>query len=377
MSDPSPDVAPRRVLHLIETAGIYGAERVILNLSREMQADGRYVPVIACIVQREDEPTDLMDAARNLGIESYCVKIANRNLPCDLVRAARWVRRMRIDAIHCHGYKPSVFAFVISAMTKVGILATCHLWFIDEGAPLKMRLMIALEKRLYRRFQFVVAVSDHIQRTLTQYRVPPHRTRVIKNGIVLRDYGMAPRSSLDPIIRILNVGRLTEQKSQTDLIAAAHLLIQRRLSVHIDIVGEGELRANLAQQIQHVGMTDHVKLLGFRDDIQSLLQRADIFVLPSLDEGMPISLLEAVACHVPVITTAVGDIPKLIVDGESGVIVEPRNPLGLADAIQQLAGNAALRRSLSEEALKRLQDTFSSKQMFAEYAEVYTNLFES
>ncbi len=367
--------ARRRILHLIESAGIYGAESVILNLSREMQSDSRFVPVVGCIVQRTDESVDLVNVAATHGIESHRIKIANRRIPIDLPLAARRIRALGIDAIHCHGYKPAVFAYVICRMTGIELVATCHLWFMDTHAPWKMRLMISIEKILYRRCRAVVAVSEQIRRILVKHGVPYERTRVIKNGVVLADYEPHRRNDVKrETLRMLNVARLAEQKAQTDLIAAAGILASRQIRVELLIVGEGELRLALERQIEASGLGDCVSLLGFRDDVRRLLTETDIFVLPSLDEGMPISVLEAVASKVPVIVTAVGDIPELIVDGESGIIVRPRAPAMLADAIQRLGADAHLRSRLAENAWHRLQQTFSSRQMFDAYADVYSEL---
>lgn len=372
MADGSSAPERRRILHFIESGGIYGAESVILNLSREMQADGTFVPVVGCIVQYAEEKIDLVNVAAGFGIEAHRIKIANRGVLFDLPRAARQIKALGIDAIHCHGYKPAVFAYLISRLIDVEIVATCHLWFVETYAPWKMRAMIAIEKSLYRRYAAVVAVSEHIQKILMNHGVQPNRTRVIKNGIVLSDYVANARRDAEPRqIRVLNVARLAQQKAQADLVAAAAEIASRRNDVEVMIVGEGELRADLERQIADANLTESVKLLGFRDDVKALLQQADMFVLPSLDEGMPMSLLEAVASKVPVIVTAVGDIPKLITDGESGIVVNVGDRAQLAQAIVRLADDAQLRRTLAENAWRKLQQTFSSKQMYEAYAAVY------
>src|SRR5262249_764479 len=142
-------------------------------------------------------------------------------------------------------------------------------------------------------------------------------------------------------------------------------------NVRIVIVGEGELRSDLTQQIAAAGVGDIVTLAGFRNDIAALLGRADIFVLPSLDEGMPISLLEAVATRVPVIATRVGDVPKLIGEGATGLVGQKRAPAGLAAAILALAGSPQRRAALSTRAWAALKEAYSSRQMYERYADVY------
>lgn len=370
-----------RVLHFIESGGIYGAESVIINLSREMAAAGRYEPVIGCIVQRDDEQVDLVHAASSRGMEAHRIKISNALVVLDLPRAARRLKDLGIDLIHCHGYKPSVFAFVIGLLTRIRVIATCHLWFIGTNAPLKMRVLIAVEKFLYRQFPAVVAVSEHITNILVSSGVKPERLRLICNGIPLADYrSSAPRPTGGSLgierieehdVCVLNVGRLTEQKAQRDLISAAALARSTMKNLKVLIVGEGELRGALAQQIAAANLDQRVILLGFRSDIAVLLRRADIFALPSLDEGMPISLLEAMAARVPVIVTGVGDIPKLIADGKTGLIVNRRDPGGLAAAILTLAGDPVSRSALAVRAWQALNTSYSSGRMYDSYSRVY------
>jgi len=376
--------ARKRVLHFIESGGIYGAESVIINLSREMAAGGDYEPVVGCIVQRDDEEVDLVRLAGSHGIEAHRITIANWRVPLDLPRAAQFIRRQRIDMIHCHGYKPAVWAFLIAMLVRVRVMATCHLWFFNKNAPFKMRALIAIEKFLYRHFRAVVAVSEDIRDILLAVGADASRVHLIRNGIALSDYDFAARTaSPQPVVIgnvgegdtcVLNIARLTEQKAQRDLIAAAVHIKAAGAKLKIVIVGEGELRSELERQIAAEKVSDVVSLLGFRSDIAELLRRADIFTLPSLDEGMPISLLEAVAAKVPVVVTAVGDIPKLIADGSCGLIVKRGDPAGLASALLALAHDAPRRSALAEQAWQRLKASYSSTQMFEQYSEVYRKL---
>jgi glycosyltransferase involved in cell wall biosynthesis len=373
--------APARVMHFIESGGIYGAESVIINLSQQMAASGCYQPVVGCIVQHSNEKVELEGLASSLAIEAHRIEIPNRRVLFDLPRIARRLRELKIDLIHCHGYKPSVLAYFIGKLSGIRVMATCHLWFIEQSAPLKMRALIALEKKLYRHFPAVVAVSEHIRNILLSVGAKPERVSLIRNGIALADYeSTGPRLSglslgLEGLnesdVCVLNVGRFTEQKAELDLIAAAALIKPINPNVKIVIVGEGELRAELAQQIAAADLGDVVSLVGFRTDVISLLRRADIFALPSLDEGMPISLLEAVAARVPVIATGVGDVPKLIRESDTGLIVQRRDPAGLAAAILALAGNRGRRSVLAERAWQALRASYSSAQMYERYAEVY------
>jgi len=372
----------KRVLHLLDSAGIYGAENVVINLSREMLKCDDYEPVVGCIVQSGCEKVALCDIAPQYGIEAHTICINNLTLLKDLPRLGRQLKDLQVDLVHSHGYKASVFAFIAKLYSGIPVMATCHLWFEGGGCPLKKRFMIALEKIFYRFFPVVVGVSENIRQVLINVGIQEEQIRVVKNGIVLSDY-----RPLAPVVKekllaeldlgsgdvcVLNVGRLTVQKGQDVIVRAAGLLKEKMgTKIKFFIVGDGELRNSLQDQIDAYDLSDSVRLLGFRDDIPALLQVADIFILPSLDEGMPMALLEAVASRVPVVTTAVGDIPKLVIDKVSGTVVEKNDASGLATVIDRINNNRTGQQAMVDEAWHRLQQNYSSSVMFLQYYTIY------
>jgi glycosyltransferase involved in cell wall biosynthesis len=373
----------KRILHLIDSEGVYGAERVILNLSREMFRAARYDPVVGCIVRRAHEPNDLHQAAVAQGLETVKIPIDNALLARDLRRAAGQIRKLGIDLIHSHGYKPSVFGFVIRRLAGVPILATCHLWFEPTKGPLKMRAMIRLEKRLYRFFPAVVAVSEPIRQVLIQSGVAPARVHVIKNGVDISDsvvsadmrVALRRELGLDPGgFCVLNAGRLTRQKAQGVIIAAAAVLKRAGARCRFLIVGEGRLREELLDLIRVMDVTDDVHLLGFRADMAALLDVADVFVLPSFDEGMPVSLLEAAAAGVPVVATPVGDVPRLIEHEVTGLLVPVGDDAALAAAIVRLRGDQGLGQRLAMAARSAMVRSYSSSAMNEQYMMVYETI---
>src|SRR3569832_2035299 len=125
----TPAVRRLRVLHFIESGGMYGAESVIMNLSREMRSDARFEPVIGCIVQDANERVALVDLAASNAIEAHRLLIANRLAWLHLPRIARRLRELKIDILHCHGYKPAVYAYLLAKVTGVRFFFTCFFWF--------------------------------------------------------------------------------------------------------------------------------------------------------------------------------------------------------------------------------------------------------
>ncbi len=365
---------PPRILHLVETGGLYGAEKVILNLALETIAAGSFVPVIGCIVSASDEDTDLLKAARAAGIETARVVLGNRDFWWQIAGVALRLKRSGIGVIHSHGYKATIYGYLVHLLTHIQVTATCHLWFLSEGVPLKTRVLIRLEKYLYRHYPAVVAVSESIAEILITSGVPADKVRVVENGIELKEPVVANKRTFGAVPQVLNVGRLVSQKAQSDLIQAVAILARRGTRITVDIAGDGELRDQLADQLAREGLGMAIRLLGFRDDINDLLEVTDVFVLPSVMEGMPVSLLEAVAAGVPVITTAVGDIPKLITHEVSGLLVKVGDAEGLADAIQRTINDPVAAFRMADVARQVLHARYSCGKMYGKYAEIYSRL---
>jgi len=373
----------KRILHFIDSGGLYGAEQVILNLSECMFAGSDFEPVIGCIVQRSDESNDLFQEAQRRGLRAEKFVIRNGLLLIDLPRVAREIRVLGIDLIHSHGYKPSVFGYLMKPLSGIPAMATCHLWFKDENRPLKMRLMIWLELKFYRKFPTVVGVSEDIRDVLVEAGIEADRVRVVNNGVPIENTLGSPSDQKQLRMEfcveagdllIINTGRLTRQKSQITIIEAAALLRKKSISFHVFIVGEGDLYNDLEGAIQRYDLVDFVHLLGYRSDITSLLSTADIFVLPSLDEGMPMSLIEAAAMRVPIVSTSVGDIPKLITNRSSGLLVPCEDPKALAEAIENLKDDPEMGQSLAGKAFHILEKHYSSSAMNDQYTEIYMEI---
>jgi glycosyltransferase involved in cell wall biosynthesis len=137
------------------------------------------------------------------------------------------------------------------------------------------------------------------------------------------------------------------------------------------ILGEGELRESLERQSRDLGLERHVTLAGFRDDVIGVLKSFDVFVLSSLTEGLGTSILDAMACRVPVVGTTAGGIPESVVDGVTGLLVPPRDEAALATAMTSLLKDPARRASFAEAGLKRVSESFSVERMVAETVRVY------
>lgn len=369
------------MLHFIASDGLYGAESVVLNLSMQLQGNYRQTAVIGCIVSSDNEDNALYNRAVELGLETVKIVIANKKLLTDLPKAAKQISALKIDIIHSHGYKPSVYGFVIAKLKAIKIMATCHLWFELANKPLKTKVLVSLELLFYKWFSKVVGVSEPIKQVLITKGVPERLVDVVPNGVDINvmDNRLVTREKIrtsldiaDDTFVLINSGRLTKQKAQSIIVDAAKILREKNINFLVLIVGEGELQAPLANQISKLGLEHNIKMLGFCSNIDEMLVAADCFVMPSIDEGMPMSLLEAVAAEVPVVSTHVGDIEKLIQHQESGIVMPLNDANALADAVIELKEHPDLATRFSKNAKQKMQAIYSSETMAKAYSAIYS-----
>lgn len=375
-----------RILHFIASDGLYGAERVILNLSQQMKNGYPQTSVIGCIVSNEHEKNALYERAISLGIEAVKIVISNKGVLLDIPKAAKQIAKLNIDIIHSHGYKPSVYGFIISKLKSIPIMATCHLWFELTNRPFKTKALVKLELFFYRWFDRLVGVSEPIKQVLIDNGLDEQNIGVVANGVDVE----ALSNKLETRARIrhelgvdagtymiVNSGRLTKQKAQWVLIEAAAKLKESNDNFVFIIVGEGELEDDLAEKIKSHHLEAHVRMLGFYAEMEQLLAAADCFALPSIDEGMPMSLLEAVSSELPVICTHVGDIDKLIIDNTSGLVVPLNNPNELSKRIIELIDNKEFSTVLAKCAKEKMIQLYSSEAMTKSYSDIYTSILKA
>jgi glycosyltransferase involved in cell wall biosynthesis len=223
----------------------------------------------------------------------------------------------------------------------------------------------------------VITVSQAQRRTYERIGVPPERMTTVPNGVRPRGPGPGPRAAraalgLDPEQPVvLTVGRLAVMKGQDALVAAAALLAPRFPDAAVVLLGSGHLHDSLRAQADGLGVGDGVHLPGHRADARALLDAADVFVLPSRHEGMPLALLEAMDAGLPVVATRVPGCTEVVVDGVTGLLVPPEDPPALAAAIARLLADPALGRRMARAGRLRYLESFTSASMAARTAAVY------
>ena len=244
--------------------------------------------------------------------------------------------------------------------------------------PLKLN---ALSQWKYRQVAAFLCASECIRQILIGQGIPRERAVTVHEGIDLAHVDAAPPMSVReafwlptnaPIVGC--IGALVEHKGHRHLVHAAGDIVRAVPEARVVILGEGDLRAELTRMIHELGLERHVLLPGFRPDVLSLLKTFDVFVMPSITEGLGTSILDAMACGRAVVASGVGGIPEVVVSEETGLLVPPRNPSALAAAIVRLLGDRALADRFGAAGRARVEQHFTAERMVQETLDVYRRL---
>jgi glycosyltransferase involved in cell wall biosynthesis len=321
-------------------------------------------------------PGPLIDACRANNVSFVSLRFVRRSLNpvYDLLGFFELIglmRRLRPEIVHANSSKAGVLARLAAAATRVPIrIFTVHGWAFKAYDGLASRLYLAADRLMRPLTTMTICVSE-TERTagLAMRTCSSERTTVIANAVELQP--ARPEPAAGPPL-VLSVGRLKAPKDFATLVCAVASLPSG--SCRLRIAGDGPERAALSEEIHRLGLDGVVELLGYRDDVSELLRASHLFVLSSRSEGMPMSVLEAMACGVPVIASAVGGIPELVVDGESGLLVEAQDPQALAQAIARMLEDHELRQRFGLAGHKRAQELFDPERWRREHVDLYYKL---
>jgi len=295
-----------------------------------------------------------------------------------------WVllRSEKFDAVETFTHDSNLLGLPLAWLARVPVRIATHRGKI-EGFPLWRQKLHSWLINVGIA-QTLIAVSDQTRQTAIDEGVAAKNITVIPNGVTpldtssinrieaRRDLGLAEKD-----IFLISVGRLTYQKGHEILIQAMPKIIDRYPNVKAGICGDGPLRPQLGNQIQQLGLSNHVMLLGMLSNVSPVLASADIFVLPSRWEGLSRALMEAMAVGIPVVASHVDGIKDLIVDGVHGLLVPPEDPERLGDSILQLLDNPEMMMRLSVAAQAHVLQVHSTDSMCKKYYEIMLSLLQS
>ena len=356
------------MLLVVDSLEVGGAERHVVDLAVALSRR-EYEVTVACSVAG-DLYKSLEEA--NVTVRSLLDQLVKRRVSAAYARALRRLAKdERFDLVHAHVYASAAAAAIATLGTDVPLVITEHTEAVwrDRGARLVTRWFC-------RRASRVIAVSDAVKRRLVkQDDIPPGKLALIPNAVPANpDSGSGTPPLRDelrdrPLVGVL--ARLQPEKGvATFLKAGAHVAKVVPQACFI-VVGDGPLRTELEVLVRRLCIEQNVRFLGFRSDPRALIELLDVLVVPSLTEGAPLVVLEAMAAGVPIVASAVGGIPDQIRHEGEGLLVPPGDPEALGDAVLKLLRDPGLARRMGASGCRKSASVFSHATMVARTEEVY------
>lgn len=367
------------ICHVLHSLQIGGAEMLAKQIAAKMT--GEYRSVFACL----DFQGELGDRLKEDG---NTVAVVGRKPGFDIgcaTRIAGFCQDNDVQLIHAHQYAPFFYSSIARFFgRKTPILFTEH--GRDHPDYPRQKRILANRFLLHKR-DAVVAVSECIRHALMANEgIPSSRIEVIRNGVELSRYD--PKRPLrhsvrqelgvdDDQILFMHVARLNRLKDHPTAIRAVAEAIKHDKRIRLALVGDGESRSGIEELVAELGLGNIVQILGERSDVARLLQGADMFMLSSITEGIPLTLIEAMATGLPCLSTDVGGVGEVIVDRRYGELVEPSSPVSLAERMVTLICDERRREEMGLAALARVREAFDAGLMFSQYESIYRNLSAS
>jgi glycosyltransferase involved in cell wall biosynthesis len=367
------------ILQVLHTLNVGGAEVLAARLARRMR--DRFHFVFACL-------DELGTLGQELRDERFVVEVLGRRAGIDLgcVRQlARVAEKHQAEVIHAHQYTPFFYSRAPGWLgRRPSVLFTEHGRDFPDVPNRKRRIFNRLFLRSIDR---VVAVGEAVKRALiVNEGIPTQRIEVIYNGVRLEDFstdaalrrevrGELGIGATDPVA--IQVARLDYLKDHSTALRTAQRIRNKLPDFKLLLVGEGPERAKIEQEIMERQLGATVRLLGLRSDVRQLLASADMFLLTSISEGIPVTFIEAMGAGLPVVSTAVGGVEEVVVPGETGLLAPAGDDEQLANSVLQLFEEPAKAHAMGKMGSERARQLFSERQMHEGYAAVYEQLAES
>ena len=366
---------PIKIFYLITGLYVGGAEKAFLELTRHLDRT-KFEPVIGTLVGG-----DLIPFFERAGVKVYDFGMRHKLDPRVLLRLRRALLRERPVVLHTRLIYADLLGRLMGRWCGVPVIVSTipmvetirHHWFWKT-----------LDRWTSQLADAIIVLSEHVRAELIKVeRLDPSKFEIIPNGIARHEpHNYAQRQAKRALLGISSTARLIGIVSRLEEPRKGHHILFRAMQqlssgypdVYCVVIGDGPARSSLEAQVRQLGLSDRVKFVGTQYDVEAWLSALDLFVLPSLNEGFPMAILEAMAAHRPVIATAVAGVPDIIIDHESGILIPPGNVDALARALQELLDDPELAKRLGEAGRTRFEERFDIRHITRQTETVYTRL---
>ncbi len=361
-----------RIIHL-RASNFYGGPERQLHHHARLAASSSFHVIIASF--SEQGTPEFIDVIARDGLSTHVFDVANAYDSRAIGRIKKYLRQENIDLLCTHDYRTHVIGWLATRSIRTRWIAFSRGWTRDN---LKVRAYHLLDKIIVRAADHIVAVSHGQKKKLQKIWIPTHKISVAHNAISLdaidniTPLNLRDRHKFDPKDKIIiAAGRFSAEKGQLHLIRAAAQLAAKYPKLKFLLFGDGPDMFQAKSLIETHNLQQTVFCPGFEKQMIAAIKGADIIVNPSLSEGLPNIVLEAMACRKPVIATAVGGVPELISHGDDGLLIRPGNPTELAVAIEEIIENPDRAAAIAENGRRRVKNDFTFEKQF----EVITGIY--
>lgn len=351
-----------KIIHVIPNLNVGGAETMMKNLIIEQANAGHDVKVVAFY----QSDSSIRKALEAIGIEILFVEKKQGFDFSVISKLKRIFNNECPDVIHTHLY---VLPYVFLSSGKRRIVHTIHTVAEKERSG----IAVYLTRFIYHSRRVTpVAISDEIRKSISQFHnIPEDRIPVVLNGSPISNYYKKQSYAIPDKVRIIHVGSLIPLKNHELMIEVANMLKKNNVNFKMEFAGAGYLKEKLQEKVCNLGLEDCVEFVGLKDDISLFLKDADLFIFPSQYEGVPMSLIEAMASGLPIIASNVGGIPDMITDMANGILIEP-NEEQLFSAIVNIVRDEDKRENIGKGAILA-SERFSATSMCEKYISIYNS----
>lgn len=362
-----------KVLHFITGIDIGGAELLLLNYLKNAK-NGQYDFSVAYLKGN----SGLLKSYQEAGITLYPLPLMSRNIFIRIYKLYKIIKSEKFDILHNHLIHSIIIGRILGWICRVRVILSTEHNLFEWGAS--GYLIKFIYKITNRADDAIIAISEAVKQSFVRHtRIKPDRISVIYNGIGLREFRDDSRKVTKfkehyPVIGC--VSRLHPVKGQRYLIEAISSIIDEYPELMLVLVGGGDSREELVQLSNKLGVIKHVSFEGPQENIAGYLHAFDIFVLPSIQEGLSISLIEALAAGKNIIASDIGGIPEVVENMKEGILVPVKDSLAIADGIKKILLNKELAISFRENALAKAETTFDINQMIKAIDKLYSDLYQ-
>ena len=366
------------ILYVIENIFFGGGERVFAQIISGLDRD-KYSIYVACL------PGGVFEEKIKHNAEIIHFDLRKRFSLENIRKLSNIIRNKNIDIVHCQGGRGGFFSRIAAGKAKAPVISTVAMPVEGFNVGILKKLFYVSLDRYSERFvdKFIVVNEELKKRLIEKHMVPPERVVKIYNGIEIDEYipdieaAKSIRQELNidnNTMLIATIGRLAWQKGLSYFVHAAKDITKIYHNIKFLIVGEGEEKEILENLVRKLDIEKKVIFTGLRKDIRNILNAIDIFVLPSIREGQPIVLLEAMAMQKPIVASAIEGVQETVEDGLSALLVSPRNPQQLTEAIDTLLNNREKGDELGQAARKTACSKFNIKDKIEQHQCLYETI---